>query len=128
MLTILNQTKDDLLAVCVSQKFTAKDFEMYSGLIKERIDKFGQARLYFEMIEFDGWEAGSFIENGVFDIMHGHQFGRVAMVGEKKWQEWAARLASPVKREGIKYFDTSEKELAMKWVREPGFDELYGLE
>ena len=120
MLTILPETIDDLLAVRVSEKFTAEDFERYSQLIKDRIGEFGQARLYFEMVEFDGWEAGSFIENGVFDISHGNQFGRVAMIGEKKWQELAAKLASPVKREGIKYFDSNEKELAMNWVRGTG--------
>ena len=128
MLTILSATNDDLLAIGVSEKFTAIDFETYSALIKERVEKYGQVRLYFEMVEFDGWKAGSFIENGIFDIKHGRQFGRVAMIGEKKWQEWAARLASPVKREGIKYFDTSERELAMKWVKEPEFDGLEGLE
>ncbi|MCW3111269.1 MAG: hypothetical protein JWQ09_5775 [Segetibacter sp.] len=70
------------------------------------------------MVDFNGWEVGSFIENAVFDIIHGRKFGKVAMVGEKIWQEWAARLASPVKREGIKYFDISEKELALKWIKQ----------
>ncbi len=58
------------------------------------------------------------IENGLFDVIHGLDYGRVAMVGEKKWQEWAAKLISPVKKKGVRYFDLAEKEQAMKWVRE----------
>jgi len=118
MIEILPQTSDDLLAVCVSQKFTEDDVSLYRSLIKERIEKNGFARLYFEMIEFDGWEIKSFVENAVFDIKYGSQFGKVAMVGEKIWQEWAARLASPVKKEGIKYFDIKDRELALKWIKE----------
>lgn len=116
MVIILGETKDDLLAVRVSKKFTSNDFDLYRSSVKERMEKYGSARLYFEMVDFHGWGVGSFIENAVFDVVHRKQFGKVAMVGDKVWQKWAARLASPVKKEGIKYFDIKEKEVAMKWV------------
>jgi hypothetical protein len=118
MITILPETRDDLVAISVSQKLTAKDFDLYRALIKERIEKFGFARVYFEMREFYGWEAGSFFENAVFDIVNGSKFGKVAMVGDKIWQELAARLAGLVKKEGIKYFDLRQKELALRWINE----------
>ncbi|WP_347159732.1 STAS/SEC14 domain-containing protein [Pontibacter chitinilyticus] len=50
-------------------------------------------------------------------MVHGLDYGRVAMVGEKQWQEWAANLISPVKKKGIEYFDLAEKEQAMTWVQ-----------
>jgi hypothetical protein len=119
MLTILPESTGNLVAVSVSEKLTSQDFNLYCSLVKERIEKFGTARVYFEMKEFTGWETGSFIENAVFDIIHGSKFGRVAMVGDKMWQQLAARIASPVKKEGIKYFDMNERELAKKWVAQP---------
>jgi hypothetical protein len=117
MLTILDETTDALLAIRVSGKLTAEDFDIYRAQIRDRMQQTNAARLYFEMVDFDGWQPGSFIENAVFDIIHGREYGKVAMVGEKKWQEWAARIASPVKKEGVHYFDLSDKEKAMAWVK-----------
>jgi hypothetical protein len=82
------------------------------------MNRYNSARLYFEMSDFNGWEVATFVENAVFDIIHGRQYGKVAMVGDKPWQEWAAKLASPVKKEGIRYFNLSEKENALRWIGE----------
>jgi len=118
MLTILEQTNEQLLAVRVSGKLTAADFDTYKEQITNRMERTKAARLYFEMVDFEGWQPGSFIENGLFDLIHGRKYGKVAMVGDKSWQEWAARLASPVKKEGVHYFDLADKEKAMAWVKE----------
>jgi hypothetical protein len=120
MIAILPETHWDLLAVQVSAKLTDQDFDTYRSLIRQKMEEYGSARLYFEMVNFEGWQPGSFVENGVFDLVHGQEYGRVAMVGEKQWQRWAARLAAPVKKEGIKYFDLSDREKAMAWVLAEG--------
>ena len=116
MLTILTETKGNLLALQVTDKFTGEDFEQYKIMISDRMQRFGNARLYFEMPGFKGWEIGSFIRNALFDIINGRQYGKVAMAGEKWLQHLAARLASPVKKEGIKYFSLMEKEKAKSYV------------
>lgn len=118
MLTILDDTNEQLLAVRVSGKLTAGDLDVYKSQISDRMQRTHAARLYFEMVDFEGWQPDSFVENGLFDIIHGREYGKVAMVGEKKWQEWAARLASPVKKKGVHYFDLAAKEQAMAWVKE----------
>lgn len=116
MITILAESNEDLLAVQVSGKFTTQDFETYKTLLLERMKKHGTARLYFEMKDFEGWQPVSFVENAFFDLLHGHEYDRVAMVGEQQWQHWAARLASPVKKKGIRYFDLSEQQKAKEWI------------
>jgi hypothetical protein len=118
MLTVLKETKGDLVALCVTKTFTSADFELYSSLVRGQIEKSRTPRVYFEMQAFKGWELAAFVKNAVFDLVHGRQFGRVAMVGSKNWQKWAARLASPVKKYGIKYFDVQDKRFALQWVTE----------
>jgi len=117
MLTIVEETNKELLAVRVSGKLTSEDFELYKQQIADRMALSHAARLYFEMTDFDGWEPGSFLENAFFDLVNGREYGRVAMVGNKKWQKWAAQLASPVKKEGVHYFHLTDKESAMRWVQ-----------
>jgi len=38
------------------------------------------------------------------------------MVGEKKWEEWMAKICRPFTTAEIKYFDASEKAEAEAWI------------
>jgi len=118
MLEVLPETHDDLLAVRVSGQLTNEDFDLYRELIRDRMKRYGMARLYYEMAGLSWVKPTVALENGLFDLVHGREYGRVAMVGEKLWQELAARLISPVKKKGVRFFDISEREQAMQWVRE----------
>lgn len=117
MVTVLGDTNGDLLAVRVTGKLTDQDFDNYRRLVREKMNVYGTARLYFEMLAFDGWEPGSFVENAVFDILHREGFGKVAMVGEREWQNWAARLADIVKKGRVRFFPVEQRQLALSWLR-----------
>lgn len=70
------------------------------------------------MVELDWVKPGAALENAWFDNVHGREYGRVAMVGEKTWQEWAAKLISPVKKNSVRYFDLAQRAQAIAWVKE----------
>ncbi|HEY0897718.1 MAG TPA: STAS/SEC14 domain-containing protein [Sphingobacteriaceae bacterium] len=116
MLLVLNETEGDLLAVRVSGKLTERDFDHYRVLVREKMERYGGVRLYFEMLSFTGWKPGSFLENALFDLVHSRKFRKVAMVGEKDWQRWAAGFADLVKAGKVRYFPVSEREFAMAWI------------
>ncbi|MFT2008263.1 STAS/SEC14 domain-containing protein [Pontibacter sp. 13R65] len=118
MIEILRETKDELLAIRVSKELTIADFDQYRNLLRDLMQAYQEVHLYYEMKDVNWVQPVAAIENGLFDVVHGLDYGRVAMVGEKKWQEWAAKLISPVKKKGVRYFDLAEKEQAMRWVRE----------
>jgi hypothetical protein len=42
--------------------------------------------------------------------------GDVAMVGEKKWQDWIATLVNPVKKGEVRYFDLADRDAALGWL------------
>ncbi|WP_266203045.1 SpoIIAA family protein [Pontibacter kalidii] len=116
MLEILPETKDDMLAVRVSGELTNEDFDLYRDLIRDRMKQYGAARLYYEMVNLNWVKPGAALENALFDLVHGRAYDRVAMVGEKVWQKWAANLISPVKKKGVRYYELHEREKAMQWV------------
>jgi hypothetical protein len=118
MLEILPETQDNVLAVRISKELTTADFDQYRNLLRELMQRYGEAHLYYEMVDVAWVQPVAAIENGLFDVIHGLDYGRVAMVGDKKWQEWAAKLISPVKKRGVRYFDLVEKEQAMAWVQQ----------
>jgi hypothetical protein len=116
MLLILQETEADLVAVRVTGKLTERDFDQYRVLVREKMELYGGIRLYFEMVSFTGWQPGSFLENALFDLIHSRKFRKVAMVGEKDWQRWAAGLADLVKAGRVRYFQLNEREFARAWL------------
>jgi predicted ATP-dependent Lon-type protease len=53
-----------------------------------------------------------------FGTEHARKVDRVAMVGEKKWQEWLTKIGSIfIMRDHVKYFDTANLAEAERWVR-----------
>lgn len=114
---ILPFTQDNLIAVRVSALFTNEEFAQYKATVNHVIAQYGEVRLYFEMEQFEGWQPGSFLENAFFDLFHAHQFAKVAMVGEKTWQAWAAKLVNLVKRGEVRYFDLDQRVQALEWIQ-----------
>ena len=118
MLEILPQTHDNILAVRISNQLTIADFDTYRNLLRDLMQRYEEVHLYYEMAAVKWVQPVAAVENALFDVVHGLDYGRVAMVGEKWWQELAAKLISPVKKKGVRYFDMAEKEQAMQWVLE----------
>ena len=52
-----------------------------------------------------------------FGIQHYADFARIAMVGDRKWEEWMAKLCRPFTKATVKYFAASEVEAAWAWLR-----------
>ncbi len=118
MIEILPETHENVLAVRVSKELSVADFDGYRNLLRDMMQRYEEVHLYYEMVDANWVQPVAAIENGLFDVIHGLDYGRVAMVGEKKWQEWAAKLMSPVKKKGIRYYDLSERDQALQWVLE----------
>ena len=57
------------------------------------------------------WEDTKFALNHLSDIE------RLAMVGEKKWQEGMATFCKPFTRATIKYFEHADEAAAQGWLR-----------
>jgi hypothetical protein len=123
---LLPLTRDNLIAVRVSGTLTTEEIDYFKALQREVIEQFGEVRLYFEMEQFEGWQADSFLENALFDIAHAHQYSKVAMVGEKSWQAWITKLVNVVKRGEVKYFDLDDRALAVQWVQQGSLRTMEG--
>lgn len=119
MLQILEQTQDNIIATKATAKLTQRDYEKILPLLNDKLNKYPKIRWYFEMEDFEGWEAKAFWEDVKFDSKHANDFDKVAMVGEKKWEEWMTDLMQPFTAAEVKYFNTSQKEEAIKWIKKP---------
>ncbi len=115
-LNLEEKTGHKVLAVRASGKLSKEDYGRFVPAVERLIKEQGKMRLLFVMSDFHGWEAGALWEDIKFDLKHFADIERLAMVGEKKWEEWMAAFCKPFTSAAIRYFDQSQADEARNWV------------
>lgn len=106
-----------LLAVHVSGKLAKADCEHFVPKFERLVREHGKLRLLFYMTScFHGWETGALWEDIKFDIKYFAGIERLAMVGDKKWQQDMATFCKPFTEATIRYFDQADAAEARKWL------------
>ena len=99
--------------------------EEESGLIRIRASGQLQSSDYdkvepmFERTpDFSGWDLAGLWRKMKFDAKHQLRFGRIAIIGNKAWEEWGAKLTNPFfPSTEIRFFETTELSDAEAWAR-----------
>lgn len=117
MIKILEQTQGNIIATRATEKLTEADYHKILPLAKNLITQHNKIRWYFEFDNFEGWNPKALWEDIKFDATHVDDFEKVAIVGEKKWEEWMTQGMKPFTSAEIKYFDTSQREEALQWIK-----------
>lgn len=115
----IEHDREAYLVCRVSGRLTAADYETAIPELEHELALHdGALRLLVVLEDFRGWEIGALWEELRFDIRHGNDFGRVAVVGESKWEEWGTRLSKPFFGAQVRYFDRAERDQAQAWLAE----------
>jgi len=110
-------SEGNLVTVEVSGKLTKEDYDALIPSWRAVIARHGKMRLLFVMHDFYGWEVHAAWDDLRFDVKHAGQVERIAMVGEKKWQDWMTKIGSWFVEADVRYFDCSQQTQAEQWVR-----------
>ncbi len=106
------------LAVHVSEKLVAADYEHFVPEFERLVKIHGKLHVLFDMTGFRGWTAGALWEDTKFAMHHFKAIDRLAILGEKKWQEGMATFCKPFTMAKVKYFEHTDTEEARKWLVE----------
>jgi hypothetical protein len=108
-----------ILTIQVTGKLVKGDYAHFvaefDGLLREH----GTLRVLFDMQGLEGWDAGAAWEDLKFDVKHFSDIERLAMVGEKKWQQAMALIFERFTKAKTRYFDRTEGAAAREWLTEP---------
>jgi len=107
-----------VLVVHVSGKLVKADYEQFVPECERLIRQYGQLSLLFDMSDFHGWELSAAWEDFKFGIEHFADIERLAMVGDKKWQQGMAIFCKPFTKAAVRYFDHADAAEARKWLDE----------
>ena len=107
----------NVLSVRVTGKLSKEDYEILVPAVDEVIKEHGKIRIFFEMIDFHGWEMAAVWEDTKFGLAHWNDIERVAMVGDKKWEKGMAIFCKPFTAAKLEYFDQADVEEGRDWIR-----------
>lgn len=118
MIEPLAISSDKVLGFKMSGKLHDEDYKKFVPLVDDAIAKSGKVRMLAQFHDFHGWDLHALWDDIKFSTTHCTKIERIALVGEKKWEEWMAKVCKPFTMAKIKYFDASQIESAKAWLAE----------
>ncbi|ODC03477.1 hypothetical protein BFW38_07885 [Terasakiispira papahanaumokuakeensis] len=67
--------------------------------------------------QFEGWEARALWDDFKLGLKHGSKFRRIAIVGNREWQERLAKIGDWFMTGQVRYFELIEE--ALNWLNTP---------
>ena len=116
--TLNERNGGKVLEVQVSGKLTHADYQRFIPAFERLVKQHGTIRLLFEMADFHGWDAGALWDDIKFDLKHFADIERLAMVGDKKWENGMSAFCRPFTTAKIRYFDSATIQEARAWLDE----------
>lgn len=118
MLRIDNLNENRVLTLTASDKLTRKDYEHLLPDLEDMLNKHGTLRFYIMLEDLSGFDLGALWQEIKFDYKHKNQFGKTAIVGDKKWEEWSTTFSKLFFDSEMKFFYKDKSVEAWKWVNQ----------
>ena len=118
MIESLPQMPPNVLGFKMSGKLHDDDYKTFVPLVDNAIAKDGKVRILAQFHDFHGWDAHALWDDIKFSTTHCTKIDRIALVGEKKWEQWMAKVCKPFTMAKIEYFDAADVDKAKAWLAE----------
>ena len=99
-------------------KLTHEDYATITPMIDSALSGVDDATVHMliDGTEMEGWEARAAWDDFKLGVKHGKEFKKIAIYGNKNWQEIAAKIGSWFVSGEVKYFDSCDD--ALHWIGE----------
>ncbi|MDF3130085.1 STAS/SEC14 domain-containing protein [Kiritimatiellaeota bacterium B1221] len=106
------------LSLKAQGKLTHQDYLKITPLIDSALAevKDPKVKVLIDGTELEGWEARAAWDDLKLGVKHGIEFEKIAIYGNKKWQEVAAKIGSWFMSGEVKFFE--DEEVAVSWLYE----------
>ena len=115
-ITLSERNGGNVLEVLVSGTLAHDDYQRLVPEFERLVNQHGKIRVLFEMRDFHGWTAGGLWEDLKFDLRHFRDIERLAMVGDKQWEQGMSVFCRPFTTAKVRYFDEAAIQEARTWL------------
>lgn len=113
----MTEVLGDLVTCKVTGKLTSAELRALQQAAAPIIQSKGKVRLLVLVEDFQGWERSAGWEDFSFQQENDAHIERMALVGDKKWEELAEAFVGKGLRDfPIEYFGPSETSPALRWL------------
>jgi len=95
-------------------KLTHADYEMMIPMLENSIKNVRDPRIKIivDMTDFEGWEMRAAWDDLKLGVKHNHEFSKIALIGNKKWEEIMAKVSNWFIGGDIQYFENRQDGLS----------------
>lgn len=97
-------------------KLTHEDYEIITPMIDSALGAVSQPKVkaLIDGTELEGWEARAAWDDFRLGLKHGNEFEKIAIFGNRKWQQIAAKVGGWFISGEVRYFDNRDD--ALDWL------------
>ena len=119
MIEQLPQSSGKILGFRMSGKLHDEDYQNFTPMIDAAVAREGKVRLLAQFHDFHGWDLGALWDDIEFSTTHCTKIERIALVGDKTWEKYMAKVCKPFTLAKLKYFEVADIAAAWAWLAEP---------
>jgi len=115
-IAIKRNKKRLFIEISMLGKLTHEDYQIFVPMIDKALKeaKGLEVDLLVDMKAFRGWKLMSAWDDFKFGVKHRNAFNKMAIVGNKKWEETSTAMMSHLMKGKSKFFN--EREKALSWL------------
>ena len=119
MIEILPESAGDVLGVKATAKLTDDDYrKVFIPALERMLKEYGKVKALFYMDpDFKGWDLRAMWDDAKFGVKHKDDFEKIAVVGGKKWIDWAVKLDALFMKGKVKTYSDAELAQAWDWIK-----------
>lgn len=116
MIRLGDVNDNQVLPMTISGELTKSDYEQVLPELEKLLNTYDCLRFFIKLEDFSGFELGAIWEDLKFDFRHKNQFGKTAVVGDNKWEEWGTKISKLFFTATVRFFDKQEEAEAWNWI------------
>jgi len=106
-----------IVTITFKDKVDKEDYDLLLPQLEGIIEKGKRVRILVILDDFKGWSMGAAWEDTKFGLVHFNDIEKIAIAGEKKWEQLMAVFLKPFTGATVKYFPREDLEETRIWVR-----------
>lgn len=115
-LSIIIERESDgfFLSLKAIGKLTHEDYAKITPMIDSALQEVAKAKVkvFIDGTDLEGWEPRAAWDDFKFGLKHSNEFDKIAIYGNKNWQEITAKIGSWFMPGEVKYFESYDDALA----------------
>ena len=117
MIEKLSQSSGNILGYKAIGKITRDDYAALTADVEALLKQESSICLLLDLEPFKDEEREAWRADLKFGREYRKKIAKMAIVGDKKWQEWLTTIVDPFYAREAEFFPTDEREAAWEWLQ-----------